>query len=74
MVKTGIYKHFKGGMYKVICCATHSENLEPMVVYQALYGEHGVWVRPESMWHDTVIVEGKAVPRFAFVGEQTDIC
>ena len=51
--------------------ARHSETLEPLVVYQALYGEHGLWVRPAAMWIETVQVTPgeKPVPRFAFVAE-----
>lgn len=69
MVKLGIYKHYKGNMYKVIANATHSETLEPMVVYQALYGEHGIWVRPASMWSELVSVNGEQIERFTFVEE-----
>lgn len=68
MIAPGKYRHFKGNEYEVIGTARHSETLEPMVVYRALYGEHGLWVRPESMWEESVtrIVDGKQVttPRF----------
>ena len=50
----GRYRHFKGNEYEVIAVARHSETLEEMVVYRALYGEHGLWVRPASMWNETV--------------------
>ena len=53
----------------MICMATHSETMEPMVVYRALYGEFGVWVRPASMWSELVNVDGKEVQRFTYVGE-----
>ena len=66
-VKLGRYRHFKGNMYQVTGVATHSETLEPMVVYRALYGEGGLWVRPLSMWNETVEHEGKTVRRFEFV-------
>ncbi len=66
-IKPGKYRHFKGNFYEVICTATHSETLEPMVVYRALYGDGGVWVRPASMWNETVEYEGKMVKRFTFV-------
>lgn len=69
-IKPGLYRHFKGGLYRVIGTATHSETLEPMVVYQALYGERGLWVRPASMWAETVEKDGEQVPRFAPVEEE----
>ena len=59
MVKKGFYRHFKGNIYEVIDVAKHSETLEEMVVYRALYGEGEVWVRPLSMWNETVEREGK---------------
>ena len=65
----GKYRHFKGGEYEVLAVAKHSETLEPMVVYRALYGEGGVWVRPLSMWNETVERDGVCVPRFAYIGE-----
>jgi hypothetical protein len=64
MIETGIYRHFKGGRYEVIAIAKHSETLEEMVVYKALYGDGGVWVRPASMWEETVVYGGKEVKRF----------
>jgi len=63
-IPLGIYRHFKGKQYKVICMARHSETLEDMVVYQALYGEGGTWVRPLSMWDESVEADGKTVKRF----------
>ena len=60
----GKYRHYKGNEYEVLCTATHSEDLSEMVVYKALYGEGGVWVRPASMWNETVEVDGKTVTRF----------
>lgn len=67
-VKTGRYRHFKGREYIVLGVAVHSETLEPMVVYQAQYGNHGVWVRPLSMWNERVIRENVDAPRFSFIG------
>lgn len=64
MVKIGTYRHFKGGRYEVIALAKHSESLESMVVYRALYGDGQVWVRPASMWNEEVEYEGKTVKRF----------
>ncbi len=68
-MKKGIYKHFKGNKYELLEIATHSETLEQMVVYRALYGEHGVWVRPLSMWNEQVEVDGAVVPRFQYIGD-----
>lgn len=70
MLKPGIYRHFKGNEYELLHVATHSETLEQMVVYRALYGEHGVWVRPAQMWEETVEVDGKTVERFTYIGEE----
>ena len=63
--KCGRYRHFKGKEYELLYIATHSETLEPMVVYRALYGECVVWVRPLSMWSETVLHEGREVLRFS---------
>ena len=68
-IKTGRYRHFKGNEYEVLCLATHSETLEPMVVYRALYGERGVWVRPASMWNETVERDGRTYRRFTYIEE-----
>lgn len=65
-IKKGKYRHFKGNEYEVIGTARHSETLEEMVVYRALYGEGGLWVRPASMWNETVERDGKTVKRFEF--------
>ena len=65
----GLYRHFKGGLYRVEGVARHSETLEEMVVYRALYGEGGLWVRPAAMWNETVTHEGVLQPRFEFVKE-----
>ncbi|MBP9813610.1 DUF1653 domain-containing protein [Candidatus Woesebacteria bacterium] len=66
-IKSGLYRHFKGGEYEVIGLALHSETLEVMVVYKALYGQGLTWVRPRAMFLETVMHEGKEVPRFTFV-------
>ncbi len=68
-IRPGKYRHFKGNEYRVLCTARHSETLEPMVVYQALYGERGVWVRPAAMWSEPVERDGYSGPRFVFVEE-----
>lgn len=65
----GKYRHFKGNYYRVIGVAQHSETLEEMVVYQALYGEGGLWVRPAAMWNETVDRDGYCGPRFVRVEE-----
>ena len=67
-MQKGIYKHYKGNLYELLHIANHSETLEKMVVYKALYGEGEVWVRPLSMWDEVVEVNGKKVPRFEYVG------
>lgn len=66
-IKLGKYKHFKGNEYMVIGIAKHSETLEPMVVYQALYGDKGIWVRPASMWNEIVEKDGYKGPRFILI-------
>lgn len=66
-IQKGIYTHFKGQQYEVLDIATHSETLEKMVVYKALYGEQGIWVRPLSLFCETVEVDGRIVPRFRFM-------
>ena len=68
-IKPGIYRHFKGNRYEVIGIANHSETMEPMVVYRALYGEQGLWVRPAAMWNEHVERDGYCGPRFQFIGE-----
>lgn len=69
-IKLGVYKHYKGNEYRVLAIASHSETLEKMVVYQALYGEYGIWVRPISMWNEIVDVNGVETPRFKFLREE----
>lgn len=68
-VKPGLYTHYKGKRYQVIGIARHSESLEALVVYQALYGTYGMWVRPAAMFTETVIIDGKEVARFAYQGD-----
>lgn len=68
-VKPGKYRHFKGKEYQVLCVARHSETLEEMVVYKALYGDGGVWVRPLAMWDQRVQREDYDGPRFVLVEE-----
>ena len=66
-LEPGRYRHFKGGEYEVISVALHSETQEEHVVYQALYGDRGLWVRPRAMWDEHVERDGYSGPRFAKV-------
>ena len=68
-IKIGKYRHFKGNEYEVLCVAKHSETQEEMVVYKALYGDGGVWVRPACMWNEKVERDGKIFQRFTYIGE-----
>lgn len=72
MVKKGLYRHYKNKLYEVIDEALHSESMEEMVVYRALYGEYGLWVRPKKMFLEEVLYEGKHVPRFSYIGEDRE--
>ncbi len=72
MIKPGRYRHFKGKEYEVIGVAKHSETLEETVVYRQLYGEHGLWVRPASMWEETVERDGKTYRRFTYIGDENE--
>lgn len=65
--RPGRYRHYKGGEYWVYGCATHSETEQPLVVYRPLYGARELWVRPLGMFMEDVEIEGKNLPRFAFV-------
>lgn len=66
-IALGRYRHYKGGEYEVLGVARHSETLEPLVVYRPLYNESGLWVRPLTMFHEQVEVNGQLQPRFAFL-------
>ena len=69
-IRPGKYRHFKGGEYEVLGVARHSETEEELVVYRALYGAGGLWVRPVSMWTETVERDGKRFARFTYIGEE----
>lgn len=69
MIRPGRYRHYKGHDYQVLGVARHSETEEEFVVYRALYGERGLWIRPAAMFQETVSVQGKPCPRFQFVAE-----
>ena len=64
----GLYRHYKGGMYAVLATTRHSETLEPMTLYRALYGAHGLWVRPAAMFDEIVVWEGVQQRRFTRIG------
>jgi hypothetical protein len=64
IIEPGRYRHYKGNEYEVIGIASHSETLEPMVVYRKLYGDGGMWVRPAAMFAENVVIDGKTLPRF----------
>lgn len=68
-IRPGKHRHFKGKYYEVLGVATHSETLEPMVVYRQLYGQGSLWVRPAGMWNEIVDKDGYHGPRFRFVEE-----
>lgn len=68
-IPPGIYRHFKGKDYEVLCVARHSETEEAMVVYRPLYQDSGVWVRPARMWNETVVRDGKSFRRFTRLDE-----
>ena len=69
IIRPGKYRHFKGNEYEVLYTARHSETMELMVVYRALYGERGMWVRPAAMWNESVERDGTIFRRFTYVGE-----
>lgn len=69
VLRPGRYRHFKGNEYELLYVARQSETLEPMVVYRALYGERGIWVRPAQMWGELVERDGYTGPRFEWIGE-----
>lgn len=73
MLKKGLYQHFKGAFYKVLEVAKHSENEEQLVVYQALYGDKGIWARPLSMFTEQVERDGKVQPRFTYLEPQSEV-
>ena len=67
----GLYRHYKGNAYEVVAVARHSETLEPVVVYRALYGERGLWVRPHAMFCEHVLVDGRPVRRFSPIEQES---
>lgn len=69
VIQPGRYRHYKGNDYEVLGVARHSETMEEFVVYRALYGEQGLWVRPLAMFQETVVRDGVTVPRFLYVSQ-----
>ena len=70
MIKLGKYRHFKGKEYEVLAIAKHSETLQDMVVYKCLYGDYGIWVRPLSMFEESITRDGKTFKRFEYIDEE----
>lgn len=68
-MKPGTYRHYKGNTYQVIGVAHHSETMEELVVYRALYDMNELWIRPKKMFEETIEVDGKRVPRFEYIGQ-----
>ena len=68
LIPLGVYRHYKGNEYEVIGFSKHSETLEDMVIYKALYSGGGTWVRPLSKWENPIEIEGKTVKRFEYIG------
>ncbi len=73
VTKPGLYRHYKGGEYEVVGTVRHSEDLQPMTLYRALYGEYGLWVRPAAMFNETVVINGVLQPRFTYLGEKKSL-
>lgn len=74
LILNGIYRHFKGRDYKVLHLAKHSETQENLVVYQAMYGDHAVWVRPIDMFLEEVVRDGQTFERFSYLPPKTETC
>ncbi len=70
VLKPGLYQHYKGGQYELIDIVRHSETEEKLVLYRALYGERGLWVRPLAMFTESVAIDGVCMPRFEYIGAQ----
>jgi hypothetical protein len=70
-IRTGRYRHYKGGLYEVMGVARHSESLEPLVVYRPLYNDSGLWVRPFAMFTGTLTVDGRECSRFSWDGSES---
>jgi len=73
ITRPGIYRHYKNLLYEVKGTVRHSESLEPMTLYQALYGDMGLWVRPAAMFNESVEINGVVQPRFTWVSEVPEV-
>jgi hypothetical protein len=71
-LKTGIYEHYKGNRYEVMDTVRHSETEELMVLYRALYGDEGLWVRPYTMFFESIVIDNNEIPRFRYIGEKNE--
>ncbi|NTW61420.1 DUF1653 domain-containing protein [Candidatus Saccharibacteria bacterium] len=69
-IKPGVYEHYKGGRYVFVGCAKHSETLEDLVIYQSISDPAKIWARPTDMFLGSVVIDGKAAPRFRYLGEK----
>lgn len=69
-IKKGKYRHFKGNLYELLDIVHHSESQEPLVLYRALYGEHGLWVRPLAMFFETIERDGQQIQRFQHIPDE----
>lgn len=67
----GLYRHYKGNLYEVVDTVRHSETLEPLTLYRALYGERGLWVRPAAMFNEDVVIDGVKQARFAKIPDSS---
>ncbi len=72
-ITLGRYRHYKGNEYQVLGVATHSETLEPLVVYRPLYGKEAIWVRPYDMFVETIEIEERSLPRFELIEAATEV-
>jgi hypothetical protein len=70
ITRPGYYRHYKNLLYQVLGTVRHSESLEPLTLYKALYGDQGLWVRPAAMFNETVDIKGVIQPRFTWLGEE----
>ena len=70
ITRPGYYRHYKNLLYQVLGTVRHSESLEPLTLYKALYGDQGLWVRPAAMFNETVDIEGVIQPRFTWLGDE----
>jgi len=68
----GIYKHYKGNLYRVISFATHTETLEDMVVYEAMYDDNKIWCRHKTMWNDEIEINGQKIKRFELIEDSNE--